>query len=237
MISFYKGNKQITGSACQMWYSTSEKAIFVEILKQCGWNPHKGPNGVGEFKNSKTDPKGRILIKLNQIEIASILNSIRHNSDSNVQLLIGLADVIREISQTQSDKGKEALAALQSTKDALAKMQSFSGYHSSMKAITQVFFAPYTRTGQTWDGKYTLKMMKTDKQDTTPDGKTSILIGLLPAEARLIEEYFSMALHEINIYRPPAGKEKVNKAAFKSGLSGENKAPESTEAPDKDPVF
>jgi hypothetical protein len=222
-----------------MWYSTSEKAVFVEILKQCGWNPHKGPNGVGEFKNSKTDPKGRILIKLNQNEMASILNSIRHNSASTVQLLYGLSDVVKTIAQGQETAdGKAALTAFQKIKDELAKMQSFSGYHSSAKGITQVFFAPYTRTGDTWDGKYTLKLMKTDKQDTTPDGRTSILIGLLPAEVRLIEEYFTMALREINVYRPPVAAEKVNNTAQKGGLSDKKDTPEKKEEPVADnPIF
>lgn len=220
-----------------MWYSTSENAVFLEILKQCGWNSNKGPYGVGEFKNSKTDPKKRILIKLNQIEMCSILNSIRHNSEANVQLMDSLVDVIKLISQQQSDAGKEVLSALQNTKDEIATMQSFKGYHSSSKSATQVFFAPYTRTGQTWDGKYTLKLIKSDKQDTTPDGKTSILIGLLPAEVRLIEEYFKMALHEINIYRPPEEVKKVNKQASKEGLSIKNEASPVGVPTDKEPVF
>ena len=76
MLQFYKPNPRNTGSACSIYYSTSNKCFFLQVLKQDGWN---GKNGV--FGPSRTNPQRSVTLKLSTIEAAGILLTLEKAND------------------------------------------------------------------------------------------------------------------------------------------------------------
>jgi len=157
MINIYKPTSKNTGSACQIWYSKSQQAFFVEILKQHSWNDQKK---VASFKDSKNNPQKRAIIKLNIVEACGILNSID-------------------------------------------KETNFTNYHNSDVSDfkSQILFEKYLREGE-FIG-YSLKIIRSNKQDSTPAGKASFSIGFNFNELRMLKEYLTVGLSEIFKYEKP----------------------------------
>jgi hypothetical protein len=197
MISFYKGTKQNTGSASRIWFSTSERGIFVEMLKQHGWDATKGPAGVGTFKESKNDPSKRILVKLTLEEACELLQIIeanaavqQHNAvaKKHNEVVAKYNPLIEQASTALKEKGETPL--LKYLPMPVLEFRKFAAFHKGAKNSTQIFF-------NTWDKdetQYVFKLMKTDPQNTTETGKVSISLLLKDRETRLFKEYLSVAV-------------------------------------------
>jgi hypothetical protein len=75
MIQFYKPNKKVTGSACSFWLN-DDGSIMASLIKQDGWNDQKH---TGSFSKNKDNPNGRVIVKLGDTEIASIIDTLESN--------------------------------------------------------------------------------------------------------------------------------------------------------------
>jgi hypothetical protein len=76
-IHIYHPNKNNTGFACSFSLSPKDKCtIFTSIIKQAGWDATKQ---VGTFKDSKNDPTRNVNVKLEEVEVAAILDCIDRN--------------------------------------------------------------------------------------------------------------------------------------------------------------
>ena len=75
MIQFYKPNKKVTGSACSFWLN-DDGSIMASLIKQDGWNNQKN---TGSFSKNKDNPNGRVIVKLGETEIASIIDCLETN--------------------------------------------------------------------------------------------------------------------------------------------------------------
>ena len=75
MIQFYKPNKKVTGSACSFWLN-DDGSIMASLIKQDGWNNSKN---TGSFSKNKDNPNGRVIVKLGETEVASIIDSLESN--------------------------------------------------------------------------------------------------------------------------------------------------------------
>ncbi len=200
MISFYKGTKQNTGSATRMWFSTSENGVFVEMLKQHGWDATKGPAGVGTFKESKNDPTKRILVKLTLEEACEMLQMIEFNNSAQVvnalankhnEVVAKFNPLVETLNTTLKEKGQTPL--LKYIPSEKLELRKFAAFHKGAKNNTQIFL-------NTWDRdetQYVFKLVKSDPQNTTDTGKVSISILLRDRELRLFKEYLQVAVKEI----------------------------------------
>lgn len=238
MISFYKGTKQITGSAGQLWYSTSERGVFVEMLKQHGWDQSKGPNGVGTFKESKLDPKKRILMKLTIEEMSAIIDVIEDNKGISVanQLIV-------KNNEMATSLNNNTLASVTAFNTQVVSNNSFittanidlkaRGETPLLKYLvapapvpvplqTPLEFKKFETIHKTqkntthvgflpWEkdqSRYVFKMTKKDNQNTTDSGSVSISLLLRPNDVRVLKEYLTVGLRDILIYRPIEGSDK-----------------------------
>ena len=75
MIQFYKPNKKVTGSACSFWLN-DDGSIMASLIKQDGWNNSKN---TGSFSKNKDNPNGRVIVKLGETEVSSIIDSLESN--------------------------------------------------------------------------------------------------------------------------------------------------------------
>jgi len=75
MIQFYKPNKKVTGSACSFWLN-DDGSIMASLIKQDGWNDQKH---TGSFSKNKDNPNGRVIVKLGETEVASIVDTLESN--------------------------------------------------------------------------------------------------------------------------------------------------------------
>ena len=236
MISFYKGTKQITGSATQLWYSTSERGVFVEMLKQHGWDTAKGPNGVGTFKESKSDPRKRILVRLTIEEMANILEVIDDNRiilsanqaakkanesiDKTNESIDKMNGHIEAANIDLKAKGQTPLLKfLKLPNQPIQEYKKFMAFHKTSKYSTQVFFNPWDKD----ETQYVFRMAKGDSQNTTDSGKTAISILLKQHETRVLKEYFTVGMRDILLYRPAEEENTkgLNKPADKASPSSE----------------
>ncbi len=80
MIQFYKPNPKVTGSACSFWLN-KDGSIMSSMIKQDSWNEAKR---TGSFSKNKDNPKARVIVKLNRIEIAGIIDSLESNREFSV---------------------------------------------------------------------------------------------------------------------------------------------------------
>lgn len=72
----YHPSKNGNGFAASFWLGRDNDCIFATILKQSGWDEK---NQTGTFKDSVNDPNKKVNIKLNYVEIASILDCVERN--------------------------------------------------------------------------------------------------------------------------------------------------------------
>lgn len=189
MINIYKPTAKNSGHACQVWYSSGEKAFFIEILKQHSWN---AGTRSGSFKASKDDPKKRVVLKFSLTEVCGILNAIDKN-------------------------------------------QKFSAYHDApnSKFKTQISFGPYINQAGDQLG-FSLQTTKTEKEDTTPNGKTSFVLGLNFDELRLLKEYILIGLNDLLRYRDVEEYKRMTQKKTKTTLKeseGETDKPEGGPSP------
>jgi len=200
MISFYKGTKQNTGSASRIWYSTSEKGVFVEMLKQHGWDATKGPSGVGTFKESKNDPNKRILVKLTLEEACELLQLIEFNANAHVlnslakkhnELIGKYNPLIENASTALKEKGETPL--LKYLPAQTVELRKFAAFHKGAKNTTQIFLNAWDKD----ESQYVFKLVKNDPQNTTDSGKVSISLLLKDRESRLLKEYLQVAIAAI----------------------------------------
>lgn len=72
---FYKPNSKGTGHACSFDLQSSGDAagVYLEIVKQTGWNAEKK---LGSFKDGK-----KVKNKFNETEVANFLYAIRNNAE------------------------------------------------------------------------------------------------------------------------------------------------------------
>lgn len=75
-IHIYHPNKSNAGFACSFSQSEKDGTIFASIIKQAGWDAEKQ---IGTFKGSKNDPSKNVNIKLEQVEVAAILDCLDRN--------------------------------------------------------------------------------------------------------------------------------------------------------------
>lgn len=80
MIQFYKPNPKVTGSACSFWLNR-DGSIMASFIKQDSWNDAKK---IGSFSKNKDNPKARVIIKLNRIEVAGMIDAIESNREFSV---------------------------------------------------------------------------------------------------------------------------------------------------------
>jgi len=122
--------------------------------------------------------------------------------------------------------------------DAIDKNEEFKAYHDApnSKFKTQVSFKPYVRDGKQIG--YSLNVNKTNKEDTTPAGKASFLLGFTPAEVRLLKEYIVIGLNDLLRYRDPEEYKKLSaKKAARTKLNDSQEETTSEENAGANPVF
>ena len=73
MIQFYKPNAKVTGTACSFYMNQQDGSFFSTLIKQASWDAKRR---IGKFDKDK-----KAIIKLSQLEIASLMNAI----DSKVE--------------------------------------------------------------------------------------------------------------------------------------------------------
>tara|TARA_R110002020_G_scaffold2759_1_gene12959 strand:- start:3857 stop:4420 length:564 start_codon:yes stop_codon:yes gene_type:complete len=73
MLQFYKPNPKLTGSACSFSYNKSDKALWVNFVRQ------SGPPKASPFRGSGPDKKASS--KLNPKEIAGLIRAIETNGE------------------------------------------------------------------------------------------------------------------------------------------------------------
>jgi hypothetical protein len=71
MLQFYKPNPKNTGAACSFSYNKKDKAVWVNFVKQSGWN---SDTRTGTFRGSGPDKKANS--KFNMTEIAGLVHAI-----------------------------------------------------------------------------------------------------------------------------------------------------------------
>lgn len=73
MLQFYKPNKSVKGSAASFSLNSKKGSVFVQIIKQTGYDEAKR---LGSFKDGK-----QVSIQLNQIEIGAIIDVLEHQTE------------------------------------------------------------------------------------------------------------------------------------------------------------
>ena len=73
MIQFYKPNAKVTGTACSFYMNQQDGSFFSTLIKQASWDEKRR---IGKFDKNK-----KAIIKLSQLEVASLMNAI----DSKVE--------------------------------------------------------------------------------------------------------------------------------------------------------
>lgn len=77
MITYYKPNKNVKGSACSFKYNEYFDSLFIEMFKQTGWDDKRKK---GSFKGSGD----KIVSKFNVNEIAAFVDSIENNREFKI---------------------------------------------------------------------------------------------------------------------------------------------------------
>jgi hypothetical protein len=75
-IHVYHPNRNNTGFACSFSQSNKDGTVFATLIKQAGWDSEKQ---VGSFKDSRNDPTKNVNVKINDVEIAAILDCLERN--------------------------------------------------------------------------------------------------------------------------------------------------------------
>lgn len=78
MIQFYKPNSKNTGSACSFQISMRDDCIYVNFIKQSGWDDSKKR---GSFSGNAQNPKMSASFKLSSTEAGEIISCIRRNGE------------------------------------------------------------------------------------------------------------------------------------------------------------
>jgi hypothetical protein len=78
MIAIYHPSKNNNGFACSFSQSEKDDTIFATLIKQSTWDPQ---NQIGTFKASRNDPAKQVNVKLGQVEVAAILDSLDRNRE------------------------------------------------------------------------------------------------------------------------------------------------------------
>jgi len=76
MLQFYKPNPKSTGSACSFSYNKTDKALWVNFIKQASWNTQ---SKTGTFKGSGPDKKANS--KFSVTELAGLVHAIETNGE------------------------------------------------------------------------------------------------------------------------------------------------------------
>lgn len=202
------------------------------MLKQHGWDQTKGPNGVGTFKESKSDPKKRILMKLTIEEMSAMLDVIEDNK--SIALVNQLASKNNEALSAANAQNLAVVTAFNA--QVVANNAHISTANVDLKARGETPLLKYlalpvpaplplqspvefkkfetihkTQRNTThvgflpWDkdtSRYVFKMTKKDCQNTTETGSVSISLLLRANDVRVLKEYFTVGIRDILIYRP-----------------------------------
>jgi hypothetical protein len=80
-LEFYKPQKSGNGACCTLQYTNDPEdnkktGFYINIVKQSSWNES---SRTGSFKENVNNPEKHKKIKLNENEIASIINVIESN--------------------------------------------------------------------------------------------------------------------------------------------------------------
>jgi len=78
MIQFYKPNSKNTGSGCSFNYSAKDDCVYINMIKQSGWDESKKR---GSFSGNAQNPKMSCSLKLSTTEMGEIVSAIRRNGD------------------------------------------------------------------------------------------------------------------------------------------------------------
>ncbi len=77
MIALYKPTRSNKGCAISLQASDRDKSLFLNLIAQFGWDEAKKK---GSFIENRKNPLKSTTLKLNQIEAASIVDSIEQNT-------------------------------------------------------------------------------------------------------------------------------------------------------------
>ena len=72
-FALYHPNKSSKGFAISFKSVLEDKAIYIEVIRQSGWNDQEK---IGSFKGSRENPEGRANVKLSNIEVGAFLDCL-----------------------------------------------------------------------------------------------------------------------------------------------------------------
>lgn len=75
-LAFYKPNKTNRGFCCSFNYSSKDNVVYAQLLRQVSWDE---TNKIGKFKDDSNNPDNKVSIKLGEVELAGIIDSIETN--------------------------------------------------------------------------------------------------------------------------------------------------------------
>ena len=82
IVQYYKPNSKNTGCAVSFDIGPNQKnkepCIFIRAIKQFSWNAE---SRTGSFSENSKDPDKSISLKLNEIEVGGLINSIENYCD------------------------------------------------------------------------------------------------------------------------------------------------------------
>lgn len=180
MIQFYKPNPKVTGCACSFWLNR-DGTIMSSFIKQDSWNDAKK---TGSFSKNKDNPKARVIVKLNRIEIAGIIDTIESNREFSVY------------HNSEKQTLQIRFCPYLDREDQVTEIGQFSGEVSvknDKASLTGPAFGVITKKAKAQKG-FSFSVNKQDKEDST--SKSSFLIGLTFPEARLLKNDLSVILNE-----------------------------------------
>ena len=82
IVQYYKPNSKNTGCAFSFYIGPNQKnqepCVFVRAIKQFSWN---ADSRTGSFSENSRNPDNSISLKLNEIEVGGLMNSIVNYCD------------------------------------------------------------------------------------------------------------------------------------------------------------
>ena len=75
MLSFFKANPNVTGTACSFWLNSKDGSFWCSLLKQSAWDSNKKRGSFAA--NRDTDKHARV--KFNVTEVCGFIEAIENN--------------------------------------------------------------------------------------------------------------------------------------------------------------
>ncbi len=82
-LQFYKPNKNNTGGACSLSFNSKEGCVFIELVKQNGWDAAgRSGQGNGIFKGGD-----KVNVKLSLAEVGGMIRAVENNLAGAPQMI------------------------------------------------------------------------------------------------------------------------------------------------------